>query len=104
MPGTPVINCPSCQIVLTPSLIVTSLKIERRYIVSRQQADYVVLALKGNQETLHEAVVAYIDQQLAHDFADLDVRQQTALACKRAAESQFTPLLRSGRAAQFSAR
>lgn len=41
-----------------------------------QQADYV-LALKGNQGTLHEAVIAYIDQQLENDFAGPDVRQQT---------------------------
>jgi predicted transposase YbfD/YdcC len=32
-------------------------------------ADYV-LALKGNQETLHQAVIAYIDEQLEGDLAD----------------------------------
>jgi predicted transposase YbfD/YdcC len=31
--------------------------------------DYV-LALKGNQETLHQAVIAYIDEQLEGDLAD----------------------------------
>ena len=32
------------------------------------EADYV-LALKGNQETLHQAVIDYIDEQLENDFA-----------------------------------
>ncbi len=41
-----------------------------------QKADYV-LALKGNQETLHDAVIEYIDRQLENDFAGLDVRQHT---------------------------
>lgn len=40
------------------------------------KADYV-LALKGNQETLHDAVIEYIDQQLENDFAGIDVRQHT---------------------------
>ena len=43
-----------------------------------QKADYV-LALKGNQETLHEAVIEYIDRQLENDFAGLDVRQHTTM-------------------------
>jgi predicted transposase YbfD/YdcC len=34
-----------------------------------QRADYV-LALKGNQETLHQAVIDYIDEQLEGDLAD----------------------------------
>lgn len=34
-----------------------------------------VLALKGNQETLHQAVIDYIDQQLDNDFADVPVRR-----------------------------
>ena len=33
------------------------------------EADYV-LALKGNQETLHQAVIDYIDEQLEGDLAD----------------------------------
>lgn len=37
-------------------------------------ADYV-LALKGNQETLHQAVIAYIDEQSANDFADVNARR-----------------------------
>src|SRR5205814_8269336 len=32
-------------------------------------ADYV-LALKANQETLHQAVIDYVDQHLDNDFAD----------------------------------
>jgi len=33
-------------------------------------ADYV-LALKGNQETLHQAIIDYVDEQLEHDFAGI---------------------------------
>jgi len=42
-------------------------------IVDRQ-ADYV-LALKGNQETLHQAVIDYLDQQAENDFADAGARR-----------------------------
>jgi predicted transposase YbfD/YdcC len=38
------------------------------------QADYV-LALKGNQETLHQEVIDYIDKQSKNDFADVKVRR-----------------------------
>lgn len=38
------------------------------------KADYV-LALKGNQETLHQAVIAYINEQSEDDFADADARR-----------------------------
>lgn len=41
-----------------------------------QEADYI-LALKGNQETLHNAVIDYIDQQIVNDFAHIDVRRHT---------------------------
>lgn len=41
-----------------------------------QGADYV-LALKGNQETLHNAVIEYIDQQFANDLVGIDARQHT---------------------------
>jgi predicted transposase YbfD/YdcC len=44
--------------------------------VIEQGADYV-LALKGNQETLHNAVIDYIDTHMKNDFADLDVRRHT---------------------------
>jgi predicted transposase YbfD/YdcC len=37
-------------------------------------ADYV-LALKGNQETLHQEVIDYIDQQSKNDFADAKARR-----------------------------
>jgi predicted transposase YbfD/YdcC len=37
-------------------------------------ADYV-LALKGNQETLHQEVIDYIDQQAKNDFADVKARR-----------------------------
>lgn len=40
------------------------------------KGDYV-LALKGNQETLHQAVIDYIDQHIENDFADVDVRRHT---------------------------
>src|SRR5437899_5871615 len=38
------------------------------------EADYV-LALKGNQETLHQAVIDYVDEQLTTDFADAQARR-----------------------------
>jgi predicted transposase YbfD/YdcC len=38
------------------------------------EADYV-LALKGNQETLHQEVIDYIDQQSKNDFADVQARR-----------------------------
>jgi predicted transposase YbfD/YdcC len=34
-----------------------------------------VLALKGNQETLHQAVIDYIDAQSKNDFADVKARR-----------------------------
>ena len=38
------------------------------------EADYV-LALKGNQGTLHQAVIDYIDEQSKNDFADVKARR-----------------------------
>ena len=38
------------------------------------QADYV-LALKGNQETLHDAVIEYVNEQMDTDFADCGARR-----------------------------
>ena len=38
-----------------------------------READYV-LALKGNQETLHQAVIDYIDQQMQNDFLGCKAR------------------------------
>jgi predicted transposase YbfD/YdcC len=37
-------------------------------------ADYV-LALKGNQETLHQAVIDYVDLQLEHNFSGIGARR-----------------------------
>jgi predicted transposase YbfD/YdcC len=39
-------------------------------------ADYV-LALKGNQGTLHDAVIDYINQNLDNDFANVNARRHT---------------------------
>jgi predicted transposase YbfD/YdcC len=39
-----------------------------------RQADYV-LVLKGNQETLHQAVIDYIDKQGDNDFAEVTARR-----------------------------
>jgi predicted transposase YbfD/YdcC len=39
-----------------------------------RKADYV-LALKGNQETLHQGVIDYIDQQMENDFANASARR-----------------------------
>lgn len=39
-------------------------------------ADYV-LALKGNQETLHQGVVDYLDEQIESDFANVEARRHT---------------------------
>jgi predicted transposase YbfD/YdcC len=38
------------------------------------KADYV-LALKGNQETLHQAVIDYVEKQMENDFAQAGARQ-----------------------------
>jgi predicted transposase YbfD/YdcC len=38
------------------------------------KADYV-LALKGNQESLHQAVIDYLDAEAANDFADVKARR-----------------------------
>lgn len=38
------------------------------------EAEYV-LALKGNQETLHQAVIDYVDDQSKNDFADVQARR-----------------------------
>jgi predicted transposase YbfD/YdcC len=38
------------------------------------EADYL-LALKGNQGTLHQEVITYIDEQSQNDFADVKVRR-----------------------------
>ena len=42
--------------------------------IIEREADYV-LALKGNQETLHQEVIDYIDEQAKNDFADCQARR-----------------------------
>lgn len=44
--------------------------------IVEQEADFV-LALKGNQETLHDAVIEHIAQHSVNDFADIAVRRHT---------------------------
>jgi predicted transposase YbfD/YdcC len=39
-------------------------------------ADYV-LALKGNQETLHDGVIEYLDEQIEEDFVNCEARRHT---------------------------
>jgi predicted transposase YbfD/YdcC len=41
------------------------------------QADYV-LAVKGNQETLHQQVIDYVDEHLDNDFADAQARRHSS--------------------------
>jgi predicted transposase YbfD/YdcC len=53
--------------------------------IINQGADYV-LALKGNQETLHQAVIDYIDKQSANDFADVAARRQLTTEKKHGRE------------------
>jgi len=42
--------------------------------IIEQGADYV-LALKGNQETLHQAVIDYVNEHLDNDFAEVPARR-----------------------------
>jgi predicted transposase YbfD/YdcC len=44
--------------------------------IIEQKADYV-LALKGNQETLHDAVIEHIDRLVENDFAGTSARHHT---------------------------
>jgi len=60
--------------IITIDAMGTQKEIARQIVDA--DADYV-LALKGNQGTLHDAVVNYIDQHLDDDFADVDVRRHT---------------------------
>ncbi|MBV8432178.1 MAG: ISAs1 family transposase, partial [Solirubrobacterales bacterium] len=54
-------------------------------------ADYV-LALKGNHETLHQAVIAYIDEQLEGDLADAQEHVTTEKAHGREETRTYLPL------------
>jgi predicted transposase YbfD/YdcC len=58
--------------IITIDAMGTQKAIAKRII--DRKADYV-LALKGNQETLHQAVVDYIDEQMKNDFADVAARR-----------------------------
>ena len=40
------------------------------------EADYV-LALKGNQDTMHKAVISYVDEQMENNFADITAHRHT---------------------------
>lgn len=44
--------------------------------IVESDADYV-LALKGNQDSIHKAVVAYVDEQMENDFANVTARRYT---------------------------
>ena len=54
-------------------------------------ADYV-LALKGNQETLHQAVIDYIDEQLEGDLADAQEHVTTEKGHGREEERTYLQL------------
>ena len=40
------------------------------------EADYM-LALKGNQGTMHEAVISHVDEQMENNFADVAALRHT---------------------------
>jgi predicted transposase YbfD/YdcC len=44
--------------------------------IVQQKADYVP-ALKGNQESLHDAVIAHVEEHMPNDFADIEVLRHT---------------------------
>jgi predicted transposase YbfD/YdcC len=50
-----------------------------------RKADYV-LALKGNQETLHHAVIDYIDEQSENDFANVATRRLLTMETRHGRE------------------
>jgi predicted transposase YbfD/YdcC len=58
--------------IVTIDAMGTQKEIARQIVAGK--ADYL-LALKGNQGTLHDAVLDYIDQHLDDDFAGVDVRR-----------------------------
>jgi predicted transposase YbfD/YdcC len=58
--------------IITIDAMGTQKAIAKQIVAS--EADYV-LALKGNQETLHQEVIDYIDEQAKNDFADVPVRR-----------------------------
>jgi predicted transposase YbfD/YdcC len=58
--------------IITIDAMGTQKAIAKQIIESK--ADYV-LALKGNQETLHQAVIDHIEEQSENDFADVKARR-----------------------------
>jgi predicted transposase YbfD/YdcC len=58
--------------IITIDAMGTQKAIAAQIVDSR--ADYV-LALKGNQETLHQEVIDYIDEQAKNDFAEVQARR-----------------------------
>jgi predicted transposase YbfD/YdcC len=60
--------------LITIDAMGTQKEIARQIVTA--EADYL-LALKGNQGTLHDAVLDYIDQHLDDDFAGVDARRHT---------------------------
>lgn len=58
--------------IITIDAMGTQTAIAKQIIAGK--GDYV-LALKGNQETLHQGVMDYIDEQLETDFTGIDARQ-----------------------------
>jgi predicted transposase YbfD/YdcC len=61
--------------IITIDAMGTQKAIAAQIIDSR--ADYV-LALKGNQEALQQAVIDYLERQLSNDFADVPVRRHVS--------------------------
>jgi predicted transposase YbfD/YdcC len=59
--------------IITIDAMGTQKAIAEQIIASK--ADYV-LALKGNQETLHQTVIEYIDEQSENDFANVNARRR----------------------------
>ncbi|MCH7688596.1 MAG: ISAs1 family transposase, partial [Planctomycetes bacterium] len=58
--------------IITIDAMGTQKAIARQIIAAK--ADYV-LALKGNQGKLHSAVIAYVDEQIDNDFANVAARR-----------------------------
>ncbi len=62
------------KLVDLPGAIITIDAMGTQKAIVDGGADYV-LALKGNQESLHNAVVAYVDEQMQTDFANIGARR-----------------------------
>lgn len=59
------------------------------------KGDYV-LALKGNQRTLHDAVIDYITTHMETDFAELTVRKHVERVKGHGREESYCQMLCSG--------